>query len=75
MDNACTSTTPWTDALARLRPDGVEAAPGLAVASPIDDVNMDVFLPMAGLVVALLFAIVAYAIVLRARRRPPDWLR
>ena len=36
---------------------------------------MDVFLPMAGLVGALLFAIVAYAIVLRARRRPPDWLR
>jgi hypothetical protein len=75
VDNACSSTTPWTDALARLRPDGVEAAPGLAVASPIDDVNMDVFLPMAGLVVALLFAIIAYAIVLRARRRPPDWLR
>jgi hypothetical protein len=75
VDNACTATTPWTDALARLRPDGVEAAPGLAVASPIDDLDMRVLLPMVGLVGALLVAIIAYAIVLRARRRPPDWLR
>jgi hypothetical protein len=75
VDNACSATTLWTDALARLRPDGVEAAPGLAVASPIDDVDMRVLLPVAGLVGALLVAIVAYVIVLRARRRPPDWHR
>jgi hypothetical protein len=75
VDNACSATTPWTDALARLRPDGVAAAPGLAVASPIDDVNLDVFLLTAGLLGALVVAIVAYAIVLRARRRPPDWMR
>ena len=75
VDNDCTATSPWSDAFARLRPAGVEAAPGLAVASPIDDVNMDVFLPLAGLGAALVVVVVAYLIVLRSRRRPPDWMR
>jgi hypothetical protein len=75
VDNLCTATTPWSDALARLRPDGVEAAPGLAVASPIDDVNMDVFLPVVGLLAALGIVLIAYVIILRARKRGPDWMR
>ena len=74
-DDACTGTTPWTDALARLRPGDVEPAPGLAVASPIADVNMDVFLPIAALAGALAVAVTSYVIVLRSRGRPPNWMR
>jgi hypothetical protein len=75
VDNACTGTTPWTDALARLRPGDVQPAPGLAVASPIPDVNMDLFLPVAALAGALAVAVISYLIILRSRGRPPDWMR
>ena len=42
---------------------------------PLGSVDMGEVAAVAGLLVFLLVAIVAYLYVLRARRRPPDWLR
>lgn len=75
VDDACTATTPWTDDLARLRPAGVAAAPGLAVSTPFADVNLDIVLPVGAMLIALLIAVASYLVILRSRRRPPDWIR
>ena len=42
---------------------------------PLGSIDPGGLAAVAGLLVALLIAIVAYLYVLRARRRPPDWLR
>jgi hypothetical protein len=74
-DNACSGTQPWTEALARLRPDGVPAvAPG-STGSPFDLLASGDAVVVAALAGALLVAIVAYILILRRRRRPPDWRR
>ena len=75
VDNACSGTQPWTDELAPLRPPGVAAAAAELPTDPIGSIDPGELAAVAGLIVALLIAIVAYLWVLRARRRPPDWLR
>ena len=75
VDNACTATRPWSQDLAALRPDGVSPAPQVeadAPPGPLDDLDV---VPVAALFAALLVAIVAYLFILRARSRPPDWMR
>jgi hypothetical protein len=73
-DNLCTPTRPWTDDLAQYRPRGVDPVADRPPVVPIVDVPPDV-LPILGLFGALFVAVIAYWLVLRARRRPPDWMR
>jgi hypothetical protein len=74
-DDLCTATTPWTADLARLRPAGVTAAPAVASGSPVSSFDPEPFLPVLALLAALLLAVASYVVILRARRRPPDWMR
>ena len=74
-DNACSGTRPWADELAELRPAGVTAAAEELPTDPLGSLDMGAVGIVAGLLVALLIAIVAYLYVLRVRRRPPDWIR
>lgn len=75
VDNQCTGTTAWTDDLARLRPFDVSPAPNVVSGTPVSELNVDRILPVAALAGALVIAVVAYVVILRARRRPPDWMR
>jgi hypothetical protein len=75
VDSACTGTQAWTDALAPLRPATVTPAAVELPTDPLGSIDPGQVAAVAGLLVALLVAIVAYLYVLRARRRPPDWLR
>lgn len=71
-DDACSATTAWSPELAALRP------PGALIHEPlveIGGVNVEPLLPVIALVVLLLIVVVSYALVWRARRRPPDWIR
>jgi hypothetical protein len=74
-DNACSSTQPWTDELAQHRPPGVSPAPAVEAGEPVGGLDTGDVVVVAGLVLALLVAIVAYLLILRARQRPPDWIR
>ena len=74
-DDACSGTRPWTEDLAVLRPPGVSPATVELPTDPLGSINMSDVAAVAGLLVFLLVAIVAYLYVLRARRRPPDWHR
>jgi hypothetical protein len=74
-DNACSATTPWTDDLAGLRPAGLAAAPDVVSGTEVTEFDLDPYLPIAALLLALIVAVIAYLVVLRARRRPPDWMR
>jgi hypothetical protein len=74
-DDACSGTRPWTEDLAALRPPGVSPAAVELPTDPLGSINMSDVAALAGLVVFLLVAVVAYLYVLRARRRPPDWHR
>ena len=74
-DDACSSTTTWTEDLASLRPVGVSPAAVELPSDPLGSIDPEAMALIAGLLVALLIAIVAYLWVLRARRRPPDWMR
>ena len=74
-DDACSGTQAWTDELATLRPPGVTPAATELPTDPLGSINPGTLAAVAGLLVALLIAIVAYLYVLRARRRPPDWIR
>jgi hypothetical protein len=74
-DDACSGTRPWTDDLAALRPAGVTPAAADLPTDPIGSIAPEDIATIAALIGALLIAIVAYLWVLRARRRPPDWLR
>lgn len=74
-DNACSATVIWTDDLAALRPPGVSPAPAVVANAPpglLDQVDL---LPVAALLGALAIALVSYGLILRGRRRPPDWVR
>lgn len=73
-DNLCTPTRPWTADLAQYRPLGVDPVADRPPVEPIVDVPPDL-LPIVGLFGALFVAVIAYWLVLRARRRPPDWMR
>ncbi len=75
VDNACTSTTVWTDDLAQYRPGGVAPAPDVAVDTPGGTSAGADVIPVVALVAALLIVLVAYFLILRSRRRPPDWMR
>jgi hypothetical protein len=72
-DDACSATTPWTEALAQYRPSNVAGSSGSG--SPFDAVDSTTVVLAAGLVLALLIAVVAYILILRRRQRPPDWMR
>ena len=74
-DDACSGTRAWTEELSPLRPAGVTPAAAELPTDPLGSVNPGQLAAVAGLLVALLVAIVAYLYVLRARRRPPDWIR
>jgi hypothetical protein len=74
-DDGCSGTQAWTDELAPLRPAGVMPAAVELPTDPLGSINPGTLAAVAGLLVALLIAIVAYLYVLRARRRPPDWIR
>jgi hypothetical protein len=41
----------------------------------VTEFDLDPFLPIAALALALIVAVIAYLVVLRARSRPPDWMR
>jgi hypothetical protein len=75
VDTACSATQRWTDDLAPLRPAGVTPAAAELPTDPLGSIDPGALAAVAGLLVALLIAIVAYLWVLRARRRPPDWVR
>jgi hypothetical protein len=75
VDSACTGTQAWTEDLAALRPANVAPAAVELPTDPLGSIDPGQVAAVAGLLVALLVAIVAYLYVLRARRRPPDWLR
>jgi hypothetical protein len=72
-DDACSATTPWSEALGQYRPSNV-AGPS-ASGSPLDLLDSGGLALAAFLVLALLIAVVAYILILRRRQRPPDWMR
>jgi hypothetical protein len=74
-DNACTATTAWTDDLARLRPIDVSPAPDVVANVEVTELNLDTLMPLVALALALIIAVIAYLVILRARRRPADWIR
>ena len=74
-DTRCSATTAWTDDLARYRPSNVAEAPGSSSGSPLDAVSSSDLVLAAGLILALLVAVVTYILILRRRKRPPDWMR
>ena len=74
-DDACSGTRPWTEDLGSLRPAGISPAAVELPTDPLGSVDMGGVAAIAGMLVFLLVAIVAYLYVLRARRRPPDWHR
>jgi hypothetical protein len=74
-DSLCTATTPWSDDLARYRPSNVAQAPNSGSGSPFDFLESGSAALAAGLVLALLIAVVTYILILRRRKRPPDWMR
>jgi hypothetical protein len=74
-DDACSATTPWSEDLARYRPSNVVEAPGSGSSSPLDALSSGDAVLAAGLVLALLIAVVTYILILRRRSRPPDWMR
>ncbi|OGO56433.1 MAG: hypothetical protein A2V85_03460 [Chloroflexi bacterium RBG_16_72_14] len=74
-DNACTATTAWTADLARLRPIDVSPAPDVVANATVTELDLDAFMPLVALALALIVAVIAYLVILRARRRPADWIR
>jgi len=73
-DNSCSGTTPWTDDLARIRPGSNQA--GETPAGQGDaQFEIPEVTPAIALLLALVIAVLAYLLVLRARKRPPDWMR
>jgi hypothetical protein len=74
-DNGCSATMAWTDALAALRPAGLAADPGVVAGTQVTEFDLDPYLPILALALALIVAVIAYLLILRARKRPPDWMR
>ncbi|MHB8891662.1 MAG: hypothetical protein ACYC65_06410 [Candidatus Limnocylindrales bacterium] len=75
VDNACTATTLWTEDLAALRPSGVSPAPNVVADAPLGPLDQVELVPVVALFGALVIVLVSYMFILRARRRPPDWMR
>lgn len=75
VDNICTATRPWTPDLAAYRPAGVSPAADVVAGTQVTAIDPGAIALVAALLLALLIAIVAYIVILRARRRPPDWMR
>jgi hypothetical protein len=75
LDDACTATTAWSDDLARLRPAGVAPASSLDVSLQEKDTDISAPVAAAILFAALAIAVASYLLILRARLRPPDWMR
>jgi hypothetical protein len=74
VDDLCTPTTQWTDDLARHRPPTVRPnLTGGEGESPT--ITFGTVAPVAALVIALIIAVIAYLTIVRARKRPPDWIR
>ena len=77
-DHACSATSPWSEALGPYRPKGVVKFDGTPQDKPFDLFDMfasEALVPIAALVGALLTAVLAYILILRRRRRPPEWMR
>jgi hypothetical protein len=74
-DDQCTATTSWVPDLARLRPIDVSPAADVAANTTSSGLDLEPYLPLFALVGALVIAVVAYVFILRARARPPDWMR
>jgi len=74
-DDQCTATTPWVPELARLRPIDVTPAADVVANRAFDELDLELYLPLFALFGSLAIAVVAYVFILRARRRPPDWMR
>ena len=73
-DTSCSATSLWSDDLARYRPSNVVQTSSSS-GSPLDALNSSDVVLAAGLVLALLVAVVTYILILRRRKRPPDWMR
>lgn len=71
-DDACSATTAWSPELAALRPAGAVIHEPLV---EVGGVSLEPLLPVVALIALLLIVVVSYALVWRARRRPPDWIR
>ena len=74
-DDQCTATTTWTPDLARLRPIDVSPAPDVAANAVSSELDLEPLLPVGALIGALVIAVISYVFILRARGRPPDWMR
>jgi hypothetical protein len=74
-DSSCSASQPWTDDLSQFRPAGVVQTKGSGSSSPLDVLQSNDVVLVAVLVGALLIAILAYILILRRRRRPPEWMR
>ncbi len=74
-DDQCTATTQWTPELARLRPLDVSPAADVVANQTSSELDLEPILPAVALIGALVIAVIAYVFILRARRRPPDWMR
>jgi len=74
-DDQCTATTAWTPDLARLRPIDVSPAADVVANTASTRIDLEPLLPVVALVGALVIAVIAYVFILRARQRPPDWMR
>jgi hypothetical protein len=74
-DSSCSASQPWTDDLSQFRPAGVTESKGSGSSSPLDVLESSDIVLIAVLVGALLIAILAYILILRRRRRPPEWMR
>ncbi len=75
VDDQCTATTRWVADLGRLRPPGVAANADVVSGASGTQLDLESILPAIALVAALVIAVAAYLVILRARRRPPDWMR
>lgn len=74
VDNLCTVTQPWSAELARYRPRGVEPVADRPPSDPAFALPPEL-VPVIALFAALIVAVIAYGVILVARRRPPDWMR
>jgi hypothetical protein len=72
LDNQCSGTLLWYDALADLRPSGVRAAFSAGGDQPATGPDV---LPVVALFLFAGIALVAYVLILRSRGRAPDWMR
>lgn len=75
VDDICSATRAWTSDLASYRPAGVSPAAAVVAGTEVTVIDPGAVALVAALALALLVVIVAYVVILRARRRPPEWFR